>query len=542
MMHITRLAMATLLCAGIQAQDILPRPARLVFAEGSYTLGDSTSIVAGKGTREWAERLRDYLRPATGLSLPITEGRGEGLVLELDDKASDLGDEGYSLKVTPRGARLKARRGAGLFYGLQTLRQLLPPAIFREAKTSGVPWTLPCVDIQDAPRFPWRGSHLDVGRHYMPVPFLKKHLDLMALHKLNVFHWHLTEDQGWRLEIRKYPKLTEVGAWRRETIQVPPTQRPEHQRYDGTPHGGYYTQAEVREIVQYAADRFITVVPEIEMPGHATAAIVAYPELGNGSNAPKEVPGHFGVMTTVFNTEDRTLAFLKDVLSEVLELFPSKFIHIGGDECPKDEWKKSPTAQARIKALGLKDEHELQSWFIKQMDVWLTSKGRRLIGWDEILEGGLAPGATVMSWRGEQGGIDAANAGHDVVMAPNSHTYLDYYQSKRTPEPYAIGGYLPLDKVYAYEPIPGAIAADKAKHVLGAQGQLWTEYMPTPDRVSYMAWPRLTALAEVVWSPKEGKDFQDFQKRLATHMVRFDILGVTYRKPEGNIQYRLMVK
>ncbi len=539
-------ALCALLLAAVslaQAQDVIPRPARLHRTEGHHPLGPETAIAAGPGTRAMAEVLRDALRPATGLPLSIREGQGKsGIALVLDERAQELGEEGYGLVVDPTSIRLRARRPAGLFYGIQTLRQLLPPEVLREAPVAGVTWAVPCVEITDVPRFAWRGSHLDVARHFMPLSFLKRHLDLMALHKLNVFHWHLTDDQGWRLEIKKHPRLTEVGAWRRQTLIPPYPGRPEHMRFDGVPHGGFYTQEDVRELVAYAAARGITVVPEIEMPGHATAAIVAYPELGNGLHPPAEVPGHWGVHATVVNVEDRTLRFYQDVLEEVLGLFPSRFIHIGGDECPKDEWKASAAVQARMKALGLKDEHELQSWFIRQMDTWLTARGRRLVGWDEILEGGLAPGATVMSWRGEKGGIEAALAGHDVVMAPNSHTYLDHYQSRNTPEPFAIGGFLPLEKIYGYEPVPAELPADRARHILGAQAQLWTEYMPSPQHVMYMAWPRLSALAEGVWTPRDRKDFSDFQRRLEVHHRRFQALGVPARRPEGNPEHRLLGK
>lgn len=537
---LSTLALCLVLAGSACAQDILPRPASMKEGQGAYLLGERTRIHAGPGTREEAERLRNLLRPATGLLLPIEEGTGrEGIRLVLDAKATGLGPEGYRLVSDSRGVEIRAHQAAGLFYGAQTLRQLLPVEILRQSRAAGITWSVPARTIEDAPRFAWRGSMVDTGRHFQPVSFLKKHLDLMALHKLNVFHWHLTEDQGWRLEIRKYPKLTGIGAWRRETMAAPFPGRMEHLKGDDTPHGGFYTQDQVREIVQYAAERHITVVPEIELPGHATAAIVAYPELGNGIRPPMEVPSHFGVHRTVYNTEDRTLAFLKDVLSEVLELFPSKYIHIGGDECPKDEWKQSPQAQARMQALGLKDEHQLWSWFIQQMATFLHSKGRTLVGWDEIHEGGLAGGAVVMSWQGEKGGIDAAKAGHDVVMAPNSHTYLDHYQSRSTAEPFAIGGFLPLEKVYSYDPANPEIPADKLKHVLGAQAQLWTEYMPTPQHVEYMAWPRLTALAEVVWSPREGKDFADFQKRLKTQAKRFEVLGVNARPEGGNPGWQL---
>jgi hexosaminidase len=542
------------LCAvRLQAQDLVPLPSRVVMGQGTFLLGPGTRIVAAGEAVAQAENLRAYLRPATDLPLPIVPKGGKGDInLTLDVKLNALGTEGYHLEASPERLDLRAPRPAGLFHGIQTIRQLLPAAIFREAPVSGVAWALPAVSIEDAPRFSWRGSHLDVGRHFMPKAFLKKHLDLMALHKLNVFHWHLTEDQGWRIEIRKYPKLTTVGAWRRETVipEFMRLDRPSQRRYDATPHGGFYTQEDVREIVRYAADRFITVVPEIEMPGHSSAALAAYPQFGNFPERPVEVVREWGVFESVFSVEDRTLAFLRDVLDEVMGLFPSTFIHVGGDECPKAEWARSESALARMKAVGLvgpettladlqayKDAkgkpaehpalHQLQSWFIRQMDTYLASKGRRLIGWDEILEGGLAPGAAVMSWRGEAGGIEAARAGHDVVMAPNRPTYLDHYQTKG-PEPYGQGGYNPLSAVYAFDPVPAALSATEAAHVLGAQGQLWTEYLQTPTQVEYMAWPRLSALAEVLWSPKETRDFQAFQGRLKAHAQRLGILDVGF--------------
>lgn len=362
----------------------------------------------------------------------------------------------------------------------------------------------------------------------MPKATVLKHIDLLALHKLNVFHWHLTEDQGWRIEIKKYPKLTEVGAWRKDSMIPPLTRDPAQRKFSGQPHGGFYTQDDVREVVRYAADRGITVVPEIEMPGHALAAIAAYPELGNTSTK-HEVQTYWGISPHVFGVGDNVLKFLENVLEEVLSLFPSKFIHVGGDECPKAEWKESAAAQARMKELGLKDEDELQSWFITHFDKWLAARGRRLIGWDEILEGGLAPGATVMSWRGEKGGIAAAKAGHDVVMAPEKPTYFDYDNSED--EPLKIRRINTLAEVYAYEPVPKELSADEAEHVLGAQGQLWTEYMPDPQRMEYMAWPRLTALAEVLWSPRETRDAADFARRLETHLERLRNIDVNYWRP-----------
>jgi hexosaminidase len=506
---------------------VVPRPAHYRPASGAFTLNAQTKIAITDNTREAGSQLQGYLSPATGYPLEVTRRAGANTIsLVLDRRLEVLGPEGYRLKVRPDRVEIRGGGPAGVFYGLQTLRQLLPPDAFRRSKIAKADWSVPALDIEDRPRFAWRGVHLDVARNFMPKESLLKLLDLMALHKLNTFHWHLTDDQGWRLEIKRYPKLTEIGAYRKDTMTVysPP-------QYTGKPHGGFYTQDDVREVVAYAAARHITVVPEIEMPGHATAAIAAYPELGN-LGKPIEVGTKWGVIEDVFNAEDSTIVFLQNVLAEVLDLFPSKFIHVGGDEVPKKQWKESPAMQAKIKRLGLKDEHELQSWFIRQMDTWLTAKGRRLIGWDEILEGGLAPGATVMSWRGIEGGIAAAKAGHDVVMTPTSHLYLDYYQSTdRAKEPHAIGGHVPLDKVYGYEPIPTELTPDQGKHILGAQGNLWTEYIRDFKHVEYMLFPRVCALSEVVWSPREARDLSEFQRRLEAHLPRLTRLDVNYRKP-----------
>jgi hexosaminidase len=425
---------------------------------------------------------------------------------------------------------IRAARPAGAFYALQTLRQLLPAAIFRQAKVAAAAWTIPAVSIEDYPRFGWRGMHLDVGRHFMPKEFVKKFIDLLAFHKFNRFQWHLTEDQGWRIEIRQFPRLTLVGASRRQTLVGRPDRDSTKWRFDGQPHGGFYTQEDVAELVAYAQARFVTIVPEIEMPGHSQAAIAAYPELGNRRDS-LPVWTAWGVDENIVNPSDETIRFEQRVLTEVLALFPGRWIHIGGDEAPKAQWKASSLAQARIKELGLKDEDELQSYFTRQMDQFLTARGRTLIGWDEILEGGLSPNAVVMSWRGIDGGIAAARAGHDVVMAPGSHTYFDHYQSADTAaEPLAIGGFLPLDTVYAYEPVPAALTPEEARHVLGAQGQLWTEYIPDAKRVEYMAFPRACALAEVLWTPREGKDYADFLRRLAPHLERLAVLDVNYHR------------
>ncbi|TME77679.1 MAG: beta-N-acetylhexosaminidase, partial [Chloroflexi bacterium] len=453
--------------------SLIPIPARVTPRPGAFTLAASTPIEAPDALRAQAELLRDQLRPATGFPLPIvTNASGPRISLALDETLTRLGDEGYRLTASADAVAIAAPRPAGLLHGTQTLRQLLPPAIFRRAVVPNVAWSVPGIEIEDAPRFSWRGSHLDVGRHFMPKTTVLKHIDLLALHKLNVFHWHLTEDQGWRIEIKRYPKLTEVGAWRKDSMVAPRTREASQRKFSGSPHGGFYTQDDVREVVRYAMDRGITVVPEIEMPGHALAAIAAYPELGN-TKAQHEVQTYWGISEHVFGVGDNVLTFVENVLDEVLALFPSKFIHIGGDECPKREWKESPAAQARMKERGLRDEEELQSWFVTRIDSWLAKRGRRLIGWDEILEGGLAPGATVMSWRGENGGIAAAKAGHDVVMAPEKPTYFDHDQSEDQITP--IRGMNTLADVYAYEPVPKELNAAEAKHVLGAQGQLWTE-------------------------------------------------------------------
>lgn len=512
---------------------IVPQPVKVTPRPGRFTLTARTVIWTDRAGESIARQLARYLEPATGFTLRVQVGGtlpSRAIALHRERAIARLGAEGYTLEVRPTSVAVRAPELAGEFYALQTIRQLLPPEIFREAPMAGVAWTIPAVTIEDQPRFAWRGAHLDTGRHFMPKEFVKKYIDLLALHKLNTFHWHLTEDQGWRLEIKQYPKLTEIGAWRKETIVG-------HQRggdrsqwqFDRTPHGGFYTQDDARELVAYAKARYITVVPEIEMPGHAVAAIAAYPELGV-TGEPMEVATNWGVFSDILNPNPSSVQFMQNVLTEVLQIFPSRYIHIGGDEADKAKWKASPAIQARIKELGVPDEHGLQSWFIRQMDTFLVSHKRRLVGWDEILEGGLAENAVVMSWRGTQGGIDAARAGHDVVMTPTSHTYLDYYQSRdQAREPLAIGGFLPLETVYAFEPIPAELEPQYAKHVLGAQAQVWTEYMPDTKRVEYMAFPRLTALAEVVWTPPGRKDYADYLARLTPHLLRLQALDVNFR-------------
>jgi hexosaminidase len=525
--------------------NIIPAPAKLTPKPGFFLLDKATKIQAAPALRGVAELFRDDLRPGTGLPLPLGTG-GKAIVLALEPAlGKTLGDEGYKLRVSPAKVEVRAAKPAGVYYGLVTFRQLLPTDVFRHAPAADLVVKAPAVEIEDQPRFSWRGSHLDTGRHFQSKQTILKHLDLMALHKLNVFHWHLTEDQGWRLEIKKYPKLTEVGAWRKDSALGPPPEKDSSGKrawkFRGRGHGGFYTQDDAREVVKYAAERFITVVPEIEMPGHAKAAIAAYPQLGN-SGKPVEVETRWGVFKEIFAPTDQTISFLHDVLEEVLAIFPSKFIHVGGDEAVKDEWKSSPVAQAQIKKLGLKNEEELQSWFIKQIGSWLDKKGRRLVGWDEIIEGGLAPGATVMAWRGIEHAVLAAKQGHDAIMAPTEWTYFDYLQSKDPNEPIGIGGNLPLEQVYQFDPIPSALPPEQEKHILGGQAQIWTEYIPNGKHLEYMAWPRLCALSEKVWSPREGRDFADFRARLEkAHLQRLGYLDVAYRPLTGPLPTALSI-
>ena len=442
-----------------------------------------------------------------------------------------LGTEGYALTVTARGVTIRGGGAAGVFYGMQTLRQMLPPDIERFGwRAGGGTTSVAAVEIEDRPRFSWRGSLLDVSRHFSPVAEVKKYLDSLALHKLNVFQWHLVDDQGWRIEIKKYPKLTSVGAWRIGTVIVY-----NEPAVDSIPHGGFYTQDEIREVVAYAAERFITVVPEIEVPGHSSAALAAYPQYGN-TDAPGYAPkvqSRWAIFPETYSPHPETLAFLDDIFTEVLALFPSKFIHIGGDEAMKDQWESSPSARAFMQANNLKDGHELQSWFIRRTENFLAKHGRRLIGWDEIQEGGLAPGAAMMAWRDVKWAIEAARLGHDVVMAPTSHTYFDYTEGTAEEEGGTIGNQITLEKVYSFDPLAGVEPAYHVR-VLGAQGQLWRERMPSLPVVEFRAFPRLSALAEVVWSPPEKKNFADFRVRLGVLLARLDRLGVNYRRPRAS--------
>ena len=496
---------------------LVPRPVKVDWQKGQVQLDSGTPIIfndeAAKGE---AEMLASLLHPATGLPLPLQPmsalgGKlGNAIVFTLDPSLeAALGREGYRLEVLPTPViRITAAAPAGLFYGGQTLRQLLPAALFAKSEQAGVTWQVPCCRIVDRPRFPWRGLLLDEGRHFFGKQFVKHCIDLLAVHKMNTLHWHLTDDQGWRIEIKKYPKLTEIGSWRDQTAG------------NGKRYGGFYTQDEIREIVAYAARRHVTIVPEIEMPGHSLAALTAYPQF-SCTGGPFKVRTVWGVEADVCCAgNDTTFAFLGDVLDEVVDLFPSTFIHIGGDECPKDRWHTCPKCQARIKAEGLKNERELQSYFTRRIEDHLASKGRRLIGWDEILEGGLPPKATVMSWRGMGGATAAAESGHDYVATPTSHCYLNYPTTT-----------ISLEKAYSFEPIPEALAASKRSHCLGVQGNMWTEHTPTPADVDRLVWPRLCALAEVGWTPKELRSTRDFLARMDSHVARLSQLGVKIHVP-----------
>lgn len=516
-----------------ESPHIIPEPATLNTTEGKFTLDRKTKIAADTSQSEilnMATQLKEKLDSATGFNLNISDdiGRSEenSITLTIDPNPNKYtGSEAYQLISTKNGVEITAPSAAGLFYGMQSLLQLFPPQIYQSDYTlvpQDTEWSIPAVEIQDYPRFEYRGMHLDVARHFFPVKFIKRYIDLMAMHKMNRFHWHLTEDQGWRIEIEQYPQLTEVGAWRDSTL----VGHYGTDIYDGEEYGGYYTRDEIREVVEYAQQRHITVIPEIEMPGHASAALASYPEFGCKPNKDYQVKTTWGIFEDIYCPSEQTFTFLENVLAEVIELFPSEYIHIGGDEAPKKQWEESNLAQQVIEREGLEDEEELQSYFITRIEEYLNANGRQIIGWDEILEGGLAPNATVMSWRGMEGGIKAAKQQHNVIMTPTSHVYLDYYQADSETEPLAIGGFSPLKEVYNFEPVPEELTAEESEYILGAQGNIWTEYMNSGEKVEYMAYPRASAIAEVNWSPESKRNWTDFWRRMQTHFDRFDILDV----------------
>jgi hexosaminidase len=506
--------------------NIIPAPQSIEAQDGKFIITKVTTFSSSEEFKYANQFFQKYILNGSGIDLKsLANPEAADIHFKTD---TTLPPEGYRLKVSPERILLEGGDKQGVFYGVQTLRQMLSPKL-----DDSIPYPLynieiPSVEINDFPKFQYRGMHLDVARHFFPKEFIKEYIDHLAMLKMNYFHWHLTEDQGWRIEIEQFPRLTSHAAFREETLIGHYNDTP--QEFDGQRYGGYYTKEDIKEIVAYAEQHYITVVPEIEMPGHAQAAISAYPELGcSGEQVP--VATKWGVFENIYCPNQKTFAFLKGVLSEVIELFPGEYIHIGGDEAPKTQWKQCAHCQKLIKDHGLKDENELQSWFIKEIETFVNSKGKSIIGWDEILEGGLAPNATVMSWRGTQGGIEAAKAGHKVIMSPTSHAYFDYYQSENPEEPLAIGGFLPLEKVYAFDPVPEELSPEEAQYVLGAQGNVWTEYMKTEQQVEYMIFPRILAMSEVVWSgPTDNfeADYPDFVNRIENFHQRLDAMRVNY--------------
>lgn len=514
---------------------VVPLPQEITLNGGNpFVLDNQVKILYPEGDADMqrnAEFLASYIKEATGKVLPVqvgTEGENS-IILSLGMQSEN--PEAYQLMVTDNGVNITAPTAAGVFYGIQTLRKSLPSV--KDAQV-----VLPQVAISDFPRFSYRGMMLDVSRHFFTLDSVKRYIDILALHNINRFHWHLTDDQGWRIEIKKYPELTEIGSKRKETVIGHNTGK-----YDGIPYGGFFTQDEAREVVAYAKDRYITVIPEIDMPGHMQAALTAYPELGC-TGGPYDVWMQWGVSEEVLCAgNDKTREFIEGVLGELIEIFPSEYIHVGGDECPKVRWEKCPKCQAKIKALGLKSdvhhtaEERLQSYFISNAEKFLNAHGRQIIGWDEILEGGLAPNATVMAWRGVNEGVKAVKLQHDAIMVPTTYLYFDYYQAKdKDQEPMAIGGYVPLEKVYSFEPVPEGLTADEAKHIIGTQANLWVEYITTFRHVEYMVLPRMAALSEVQWSQPEKKDYNDFLSRMPRMFDAYNLQGYNYAKHLFDIQ------
>jgi hexosaminidase len=529
--HLSILSAVFVLAAAARAGEpaLIPMPQHIAPREGVFALRTDTPIRVDGKSRKTGDLLAQRLRAATGFAFPVSaSGKSTGGAIRLTTKDSDasLGAEGYELIVAPDSVLIRAPAEAGLFYGMGTFLQLLPPEAFSSKPATGVAWEAPCAEIKDWPRFQWRGLLLDVSRHFFTKQEVKNIIDALAMHKINTLHWHLTDDQGWRIEIKKYPRLTEVGAWRSGVGFGLDPKASTAYGPDGR-YGGYYTQEDIREVVSYAAARHITIVPEIEMPGHSSAALAAYPQFScNGGPYTTDVNG--GVFPGVYCAgNDQTFDFLQNVLTEVITLFPGKYIHVGGDEVPTDNWAKCAKCQARKKAEGLQTDRQLESYFIQRMEKFINAHGRSLIGWSEIREGGLAKNAALMDWIG--GATEGAEGGHDVVMTPTGFCYLDYMQSRDTGKEPRAGGFLPLRQVYALDPIPAKLAAPFQKHILGAQGNLWTENVPNIRHAQYMIFPRESALAEVTWSAQSGRDFEDFLRRLPADEKRLDAMGVNYR-------------
>lgn len=512
---------------------IIPKPASIDYLVTEFKLNKETIIETRDTTSFEVLYLKEAIKSQTGLDLRITsEYRKENKILvivEKDDLVYTRNDT-YDLIINKNNISITAPEKQGVFFGIQSLLQLIPIKASDEFKIQGAM-------IFDQPKYAWRGMHLDCARHFFSVEFVKKYIDYLAMYKFNTFHWHLTDDQGWRIEIKQYPKLTEVGAWRNGSM----IGHYNEQKYDDKRYGGFYTQDQIKEVVAYAKQRHITVVPEIEMPGHAVAALAAYPQY-SCTGGPFEVEKKWGVLDDVFCPKDETFTFLQNILAEVITLFPSEYIHIGGDECPKTRWKNCPHCQNLMKEKGLKDEHELQSYFIQRIEKFVNAKGRKIIGWDEILEGGLAPNAAVMSWRGTEGGIAAAQQQHFVVMSPGSHCYFDHYQGDPKNEPLAIGGYTPVEKVYAFNPIPNELSKEESKYILGAQANVWTEYIDTPEQVEYMIFPRMLALSEVLWGTSNPEKYTDFEKRMIQQFSVLDKKGINYSKAIFEITAEVMPK
>ena len=504
---------------------LIPKPQQMEQFQGALVLEKNILVFVPTEFELAGDFLKTYIQNGSAINVKNTSVEQADIIFR---KVDAMAPEGYSLEINNKGVIISAPDAAGAFYGVQTVRQLLSPHFERTKGYASDGVELPYLMINDAPAFPYRGMHLDVSRHFFPKEFIKKYIASLALLKMNYFHWHLTDDQGWRIEIKSYPELTTKAAFREETLIGHYNDSP--QKFDGKRYGGFYTQEDIKEIVAFAQKHNVTIIPEIEMPGHAQAAISAYPELGcAGKNVNPATK--WGVFENIFCPNQKTFAFLEDVLTEVMELFPGEYVHIGGDEAPKTQWKKCARCQNLIAEHQLKDESELQSWFIGNIEKFVNSKGKKIIGWDEILEGGLAPNAVVMSWRGESGGIEAAKHGNAVIMTPNSHLYFDYYQAENDDEPLAIGGFIPLKKVYEYDPVPEELTAVEAHNILGAQGNVWTEYLKTSENVEYMAFPRMLALSEVVWSGPAKNDsvgYANFVSRLEDFYPRLDALDIHY--------------
>lgn len=500
---------------------LIPQPTDIKLGEGNFVLNENTKIILiNPEFKNEVDLFNQFLKSSYGFELQITNNSKSTInTIEIQkENSSSESEESYKLAISDSQIQINTKGNIGIFYAFQTLQQLLPTQKSTTIK-------IQTVKINDQPKYAWRGMHLDCSRHFFPVDFIKKYIDYLAMYKFNTFHWHLTDDQGWRIEIKKYPKLTEVGAWRNGSM----IGRYDDQKFDDKRYGGFYTQEEIKEIVAYATQRHITVVPEIEMPGHAIAALAAYPEY-SCTGGPFEVGKIWGVYDDVFCPKDETFTFLENILTEVIDLFPSEYIHIGGDECPKTRWKVCPHCQKRRKDENLKDEHELQSYFIQRIEKFVNTKGRKIIGWDEILEGGLAPNAAVMSWRGTEGGIAAAKQKHFVVMSPGSHCYFDHYQDEPKNEPIAIGGFTSVEKVYAFNPTPKELTSEEAKYILGAQANVWSEYILSPEHVEYMVFPRMAALSEVLWGTSNPEKYLDFKNRLIQHFKIYDVKGINYSK------------